>query len=274
MAETASSSVFIDTASGPLEIAVGLPDWVTENLVEQANGVFNTDPPAPGSGVSAGATNIDDTPNRDPGVPVSVGTYVQTPYGPVYVAPGQPDWVTQNQIDQLANGRPQPTDRPAPVPVPAPTRDNPNPKGAPPAGNQPGGLGAAAAAVGGAVARIAGSVGDAISAVSDGVKNITGPILGAIDKTLRSLVPTLEQLALGAMSRFGDLAQFIGQKVVDVETFAAHMATASASALSVILEDVWKWISDALTDFINRLSQPSRVLYDRLTADLIGPVLA
>ena len=273
MADVSTGTITIDTAAGSMEIAAGLPDWVTANLVEQANIPLEKPAPAPASNVASSGAQEDNTPNVDPGVPTSVGVYVQTPYGPVYVAPGQPDWVTQNQIQQLADRAAGVTTQPKPVAVPAPTEKNTNPVGAPPKGNQPGGLGAAAAAVGGVVARIAGTVGGAISAVSDAVKNITGGLLNNIEGVLRSLVPTLEQLALGAMSRFSDLASFIGEKVVDVETFAAHMASASASALSVILEDVWRWIRDALTAFMALLAKPAQGALDRLTANMLGPVL-
>jgi hypothetical protein len=254
--------VYVETAGGLMELPAGLPDWVTADLVAQANAAI-----APPQQVYAQeAPYVDPEPlNPDAGAaatPPAQGGYIQTPYGPVYVAPGQPDWVTANLIDQLAQAPPGSAGPPRGATNIAPPPPPLSPSAPPPQGEGGGGLKGAAQAAIDAARRIAAEAGQQAGRVADAAGDAAARLAGTVKGVIDSLVPTVQELALGLTHRFAELAGFIADKTVSVGEYAGTMAAHAASAMSEVLADAWHWIVDALMHLGSLLGKPLEAILE------------
>lgn len=293
---TGTNTVTLETATGSIELPAGLPDWATQILLDEANASLAPQPTAQpaigdagGAQSSAAAGGTGDSGNAPAGSAPAQGYYIDTGYGLVYVAPGMPDWVVRDLIQQTIDANkgfippapvpttapgPQPTNRPAAVALPAPTAQNLHPVGAPNVANPPAGLGAAVATVRDVAGNVASRIGDVIGGAAQGVDAIVGRILEETGTLVKAILPTVEQLAVGLTSRVADVLSFIGDKVVDVETYAMTMATHAAEALGVVLEDSWQWIARGILAMLAVFTAPLADVRSRLLSHGLGPVLA
>lgn len=287
--------MFIETASGTVTLPDGIPDWVVANLVEQNGGALPaavTAPPDPAPGAPP-PDPADPGPNN---TAAPQGDWVIANDGtPLYFAPGLPDWVIRDQLDQ--HGGLRPPGEPGPVQVTPPGRAGPGPGGnvanvpppgapgsplpppgtvAPSPGLVPrviGAVGTVASDVADIAGRVLGAARDLLGPIGDVVGNVVGTLLDGTRKVIDFLVPTISELALGLTNKFADLAGFIGGHLADVGDFAGAMAGGMYEALAGIFDAPFVWLVKGLLWFLRLLGRPLTRLYDELYQLLPEPEL-
>ena len=233
-----SDSTFVETAGQTIAIPGDLPTWATPELVAEA----------------AATLPMGDQVAEEQ-APTLV--LVDTPYGAVYFAPGAPDWVNANAVAQakaaFETGTPPAPPPPPPPPPPSPT-------------------GVIATVVGAAQGIVTRAI-DLIRPAASAVAGVAGGVVDATLGVINTLVPTIQELAIGLTSRFADLASNIAAKTIDFGTYSFQLAVDAANAMGAVLEEAWSWILKALVGFFSVLLAPLESLAKSLTSNLLDPAL-
>ena len=234
-----NDDTYIETAGASIAIPGDMPEWVTPELITEATASQpqSVDLSVPANGML---------------------TLVDTPYGPVYLAPGAPDWVNQNTIDQAKALFESRTTVPPPPPPP------------PPVAPSPGGI---INRVVDAGRSVAGTVGAIIGGAAVAVASVATGVADTVASVTARLIPTIQELAIGLTSRFADLASNIASKTIDFGTYSFQLAVDAANAMGGVLEEAWSWIYDALASLMRLLSMPLEALYGTIVGERLSPAL-
>lgn len=233
-----SADTFVETAAQTIAIPGDLPAWVTPELIAEAAATL-----PPTDSVTQG--------------PNGALVLIDTPYGPVYAAPGAPEWVTENAIAQAKAAFESNTPTPAPPP---PTPVMPSPTGV-------------VAVIAGTARAVLDRVGGLIKPAATAVRDVATGVMDSAKAILDRLLPTIQELAIGLTSRFADLASNIASKTIDFGTYSYQLAIDAANAMGAVLDEAWSWILKALVGFLNVLLAPLTSLYKSLTSNLLEPAL-
>lgn len=266
--ETGAPGVWVDTVSGPTFLPDGVPEWVTQSIIEQAGGLSPEAIAASPDLAPAGPVSGPPEPEQVGPLSGVEGLWMDTVSGPAWIPYGVPPWVAVSIIDQ-AGGLVEAIPR---GPVAAPS------VGFPAVGPAPSGGATAPAGLSG-LPRIAQDVvttargllagaGAIVGSVSGDVKDAAGRLLDKTRGIIDQLVPTISELAIGLTSKFADLAEFIGGNLADVGDFAGALAGGIAGGFSEVLSDAWTWLVSALASFFELLNAPARNLYNSLVSDV------
>ena len=234
-----NDDTYIETAGASIAIPGDMPEWVTPELIIEA-----TESQPQSADLSVPANGM--------------LTLVDTEYGPVYLAPGAPDWVNQNTIDQARALFESRTTVPPPPPPP------------PPVAPSPGGI---INRVVDAGRSVAGTVGAIIGGAAGAVASVATGVADTVASVTAGLIPTIQELALGLTSRFADLASNIASKTIDFGTYSFQLAVDAANAMGGVLDEAWSWILKALVGFFSVLLAPLESLAKSLTSNLLDPAL-